>query len=200
MASKRSQPLFHTIIDNLPIRAINCATLITTKVIASENSHPLHIKIMRKLAAFDPKGFYWRVNCHVDISKKSVVRNECRKDCKNAFVWALAEAGWGPDGRSLNHEKNKGRLTGAVLLAIAKDPERVLTAKKADLRREAQDAVRKILSKYERPAPSNRTYQSGKPARNSKWQGSGQSVGNAKRGSTDAANEPSFTRFRPAGS
>ncbi|CZT25321.1 uncharacterized protein RCC_11049 [Ramularia collo-cygni] len=155
MASKASKPLFNTIIDRIPLRPVNCTTFVATKVIASDECHPLHIKTRRRLAAFDPQGFYWRVNCPIDISKKAVVRNACKGEFKKAFTRALAEAGLGGDGRPLDPAGKQQRLTGAVLLSIVKDPARVLTATKADLRRETGELVKKLLAKQEQPTHRN---------------------------------------------
>lgn len=172
MASKSSKSLLNLTMNRVPIQALNCTTFGTTRVMASDKSHPLHIKTHRKLAAFDPQGFYWRVNCNVDMSKKAIVRNSCKKNFKKAFVWALAEAGWGPDGRPLDPEKQERRLTGAVLLSIVTDPKLVLTAKREDLRREAGEAVRKILSMNEQPVTQRRPRRSEQHSR----AGSGQAI------------------------
>lgn len=203
MVSRGSQPLFHTIIDRLPLRPVNCTTFVTTKVMASEISHPLHIKTQRKIANFDPQGFYWRVNCPNDISRKAVVRNVCKGEFKKAFVWALAEAGWGKDGRPLDPGSKKGRLTGAVLMNIPKDPERVLKAKKADLRRDAGDVVRKIMAKQEQtPAWKHRPRQFDRSTRtgSGRPQISQRSSGDLQRSMAEATTGPATTKFLPTGS
>lgn len=74
-----------------------------------------------------------------------MVRNGCKSDFKKAFIWALREAGWGTDGKAL--DGGEKRLNGAVVLGVVKESERVLTAKKEELRREAGEAVRRIEAK-----------------------------------------------------
>jgi len=199
MASKASSPLIHAIIDRPPIRPINCTTFVTTKVIAGDPAHPLNIKIGRKLAAFDPQGFYWRVNCSIDISKKAIVRNTCKGNFKKAFAWALAAKGWGEDGRPLDPNSRTRRLTGAVLLIVAKDPARVLTAKQEDMRRDALDIVKKLAARQGKPAIRKDWPQSELPGRNSVSPGSARSNEHVHRGKVESKTGTSFTNYRPAG-
>lgn len=196
-ASKSSQPLINAIIDRLPIRAVNCTTFTTTKVIAGDVAHPLNIKIRRKLAAFDPQGFYWRVNCPQEISKKAVVRNTCKGDFKKAFEWALAEAGWDKDGKPLDSNGTQERLTGAVLLSISKDPTRVLTAKKEDLRRDAGDVVKKLAARQDKPTfrSSPRAWE--RPPRNTREPEKGQWKHPQKPSVLESPNASSYTRYTP---
>lgn len=154
---------------------------------------------MRKIAAFDPQGFYWRVGCPHEISRKSTVRNVTKKEFKKAFVWALAEAGWGEDGRPLNPEQNKGRLTGAVLLNIAKDPERVLKAKKEDLKRDAGAAVRKILARQDQPVWQDRSRHFDRPKRIQRVRSNARSIGDLQRSVADTTTSLSFAKYQPTG-
>lgn len=199
MASKASKPLINAIIDRLPIRAVNCTTFVTTKVIASEPSHPLCIKTRRKLAAFDPQGFYWRVNCPNDISKKAVVRNTCKGEFKKAFVWALAEAGWGKDGMPLDPDGKQKRLTGAVLLSIVKDPARVLTAEKEAMRRDAGDVVKKLAARQGHPVYRNSSRSSERLVRTPKFLDSERSIGRGPRSKMGIKPGASYKTFNPAG-
>lgn len=199
MASKASHPLLNAVIDRLPVRAVNCTTFVTTKVIAREPSHPLCIKTRRKLAAFDPQGFYWRVNCPTDISKKAIVRNTCKGEFKKAFVWALAEAGWGKDGMPLDPDGTQKRLTGAVLLSIVKDPARVLTAKKEAMRRDAGDVVKKLAARQGQPVYRNSSRPSERPARASRFSDREGSIGREPRSTMKSKPGASYKTFNPTG-
>lgn len=197
MASSRPGPLLHSILDRLPLRPLNCTTFATTKLIAGDVSHPLHIRTQRRLEIFDPQGFYWRVSCPTDISKKAVIRNTCTGEFKKAFIWALAEAGFNKYGKPLDRQSKKERLTGAVLLAIVKDPERVLTAKKADVRRDAAKIVRNIIARQDRPIWNKRPLAS-ETHRNVASMHSKRSMEDSTRSMANATASPSHGRYTPA--
>lgn len=64
---------------------INCTTLVQTRGYAEDPAHPFHIRTQRRLEQFDPRKLHWRVQCPIDVSKKSFIRSWAVKRVRSAI-------------------------------------------------------------------------------------------------------------------
>ncbi|EME48437.1 hypothetical protein DOTSEDRAFT_18970 [Dothistroma septosporum NZE10] len=116
-------------------RPINCTTFQSTRLFATDPSHPLYIRTHRRLAAFDPERLTWRVQVPVAVSKKPAIRREAERRVKRAVGAEL-------DGRE--------DFNGALLLIMNKDPMRSLRFRQEEVQKEVRAWVRRTLRERER--------------------------------------------------
>lgn len=168
--SQERPSLFSNAIYEPIAKPFNIATHISTKIFSREPSHPLHIKILRKAAAFDRESFIWVVRCPVQ-ALKSTHRHHIQKKVCRAFKRALAERGYAEDGTILpsvsegeGEGKGEGeqseeggigsrvlqtdvprptrRLSGVLMMVLIRDKERTAQATGAEI----DECVRKVLN------------------------------------------------------
>ncbi|GIZ39720.1 hypothetical protein CKM354_000309200 [Cercospora kikuchii] len=141
----------------------NCTTFPQTRAFATDPSHPLYIKIQRRVALHDPQDFRWVVRCPMDVNKKPTYRHAVQKKLRRAFRHALTQRGLDGEGRPLSDAvvaKSKRlegnnivratpmsteRLSGALCMFYVNDQKRVLTAKGCEVRAEAERILEKVL-------------------------------------------------------
>ncbi|KAM3415246.1 hypothetical protein BST61_g8777 [Cercospora zeina] len=136
----------------------NCTTIPQTRVFAADPTHPLYIKIQRRVAAHNPQDFRWVVRCPVAVNKKPAYRHAVQKKLRRAFRHALTVRGFDDEGKPLSGSKcdegtaaasptpaPMGRISGALCMTLANDPKRVLTAKGCEFRAEAERILDKVL-------------------------------------------------------
>ncbi|CAK1354916.1 hypothetical protein CB0940_01290 [Cercospora beticola] len=164
----------------------NCTTFTQTRAFATDPSHPLYIKIQRRVALHDPQDFRWVVRCPMDVNKKPTYRHAVQKKLRRAFRHALTQRGLDSEGKPLSDadlaklKRVEGtdivsaapapteRLSGALCLIFVNDQKRVLTAKGCEVRAEAERVLDKVLQIWHaakrgqqqgRSAPGKRPFQ-----------------------------------------
>ncbi|KAK3673172.1 hypothetical protein LTR78_007012 [Recurvomyces mirabilis] len=142
---------------------INCTTLFPTREFATDPSHPLHIRTKRKLAAFDPDNFHWRVQCPVDVSKRAFVRSWAAKRVGkvlrgkigaalgrrqgDGLVLRGGEGGGGLEGaRDAAAAAEREGWIGALLVILTKD-KISLTASDAEVRQSVEWLLERVREK-----------------------------------------------------
>ncbi|KAK4634765.1 hypothetical protein CLAFUW4_02002 [Fulvia fulva] len=146
---QRQPPLLTFIHEPFP-RSFNCTTFTSTRLIATDSSHPLYTRTKRRLASFDPTKLTWRVQVPMAVSKKPAIRRGAQKRAKTAARAELRELGFGEDGRRLGTE-GEGRegdgksLSGALIMLMNRDPTRSLTFKSGEVREEVREWVERTL-------------------------------------------------------
>lgn len=137
-AATQRKPLMSTVFQMHP-KAINCTTFTATTIFAQDEYHPLHIRTHRRLAAFDPSKFHWRIHVPFDVSKRSAVRNWVQRRIKAAFLKELKLRGLKKDGAF--RDGTGQAMSGALLVIMAKSPELALEFTNA----EAEEWTRFVL-------------------------------------------------------
>lgn len=137
-APAQRKPLMSTVFQLNP-KAINCTTFTATTIFAQDEHHPLHIRTHRRLAAFDPSKFHWRIHVPFDVSKRSSVRNWVQRRIKAAFLKELKLRGLKKDGAF--RDGTGQAMSGALLVIMAKSPELALEFTNA----EAEEWTRFVL-------------------------------------------------------
>lgn len=137
-APSQRKPLMNIVFQLNP-KAINCTNFTATTIFAQDKYHPLHIRTHRRLAAFDPSKFHWRILVPLDVSKRSSVRNWVQKRIKAAFHKELKLRGMKKDGAF--RDGTGQALSGALLVIMAKSPELALEFTNA----EAEEWTRFVL-------------------------------------------------------
>ncbi|EMC94527.1 hypothetical protein BAUCODRAFT_149666 [Baudoinia panamericana UAMH 10762] len=119
-ADRSKQQYLRFVYEPFP-KPINCTTHTITKDIAAEPWHPLHIRIQRKLADFDPKRLHWRVVCPSDVSKKSFIRHWAAKRVRFAVAARLDDL----SGTRVDNEQNNRDSSNESKLSTAsgRDPD-----------------------------------------------------------------------------
>lgn len=131
---------------------INCTTLGTTQEFASDDSHPFHVRTLRKLDAFDATKLHWRVRTSVDVSSKGFIRSWAVKRVKRAFAKHLNDQGWAQDGSPLLPKQQSTveagpedkKLGGALLITLNKS-DHALTASDEEVRESAGSVLSMVL-------------------------------------------------------
>ena len=136
-------------------RPLNCTTFPVTKDFALDNSHPLHIRTTRRLAAFEPSILHWNVKTPVETSKRATVRVWAVRRVKVAFREALREGGWQTDGSRVALDGDMS-LRGALCIFVPKDRE-ILEASGEDVRRQCVWLLRKVVQLQTDRAQSGRS-------------------------------------------
>jgi hypothetical protein len=132
---------------------INIASLTPTINLAdARHCHPYQIRMVRKLANFDPTKLHWSVAVPHGLSKSAFVRDTAARRVREAFRQELRRAGWDSDGRRLPQGGQDGRtqrfdLSGAVKLGLVKEPYAV-TATTEEVRQSASWAVQTLFATH----------------------------------------------------
>jgi len=182
---------------------INCTTLLPTKDFATDNAHPFHIRVNRKLEAFDPNKLHWRAQCPVDVSNKGFIRNWAAKRVRNAFLRSLKDGGLHRDGSLVGRQHDtevgspgKRRLSGALLMILQKD-DITLTASKEEVQRAAQWVLHSVL-KQQKEALARQNQQRHSERTHLKPPQNGQQIQFDRRSSSPSGNTDATWRRRPA--
>ena len=139
---------------------LNCTSFPSTRDFAADPSHPFHIRTLRRLEDFDATKLHWRVQCPVDVSKKAYVRGVVGRKWRNAFRRALVGEEGGPkgledgahEGGSVAVRSKYEGLSGALLVLLAKDSKKILTASGQQMDESVQWALHRVsqLQNYAR--------------------------------------------------
>ncbi|GAB7359889.1 hypothetical protein MBLNU230_g7417t1 [Neophaeotheca triangularis] len=130
-------------------RPINCTTFEATKSFLEDDTHPLHKKTKRRLAAFDPKELHWRVHVPVDATKRVIIRRWAKRRVAAAFTKQLQKTGFNENGSILDRRLTTTRLSGAALILLPKD-DSILTTSRSDI----EESCRALLENLRRKAPT----------------------------------------------
>lgn len=128
-------------------KPLNCTTQYSTRLIATDTAHPLHTKMQRRLASFDPSRLHWRVSVPAPVSKKAAIRNFAKKRVQREVAKALKE-------RELPKD-----LSGALLILLPNDPARALGFQREDCRQSVRWIIEKVVDQWntEKSNPQNAT-------------------------------------------
>lgn len=149
-SAKVALPLYR--FESAP-KPINITTFTSTQQAANDGRHPHHIKIQRRLQAWNPNKLYWAIRAPLALSTKRAVRVWAVRRYKAAFVAELKRRGYGSSGELLEKasdvskgSRSKG-LKGA--LAVTVDPS-TITAPYTDVQEACKWLLRKIVSSQKR--------------------------------------------------
>lgn len=150
---KKPAPNFLGFIFQPSPKPINCCTQFTTREYLANPSHPYHIKVSRRMAAFDASKLHWSVGAVLDVAKKRVVRSWVTRRVREAVREELKSRGWARDGSVLAQDelagigKGKEPLRGALKIFMATDRRQAVITATGD---EVRENVRAILNEVVR--------------------------------------------------
>ena len=150
VSKKTSAPAFFLYrFDGFPSPANNTGYELTA-LAASDERHPFHIAINRRLASWDPNRLHWNIKCPISLSKKRVVRSWATRRFRDAFLAELKQTGYDALGRADTNapsgtgDKNPRRtrnLTGALNVTLT---PAAVTAPYPDVKARCSELLRKI--------------------------------------------------------
>ncbi|KAI5369823.1 hypothetical protein Slin15195_G007010 [Septoria linicola] len=159
---EKESNLINFIFEAFP-KPFNCTTIPQTRLFAADPSHPLHIKIQRRVAAHNPDDFIWVARCPTHVSKKPAYRHDVVKKLRRVFREALRQRGYDEQGVQLGEHhmarlkqepvmtgqrtvaETTGNLSGALSMFYVGDQKRVLMAKGHDIKAECDRILDKVL-------------------------------------------------------
>jgi len=150
-----TKPLLNYTYEAHP-QPLNCTTYASTRLIALERDHPLHIRTQRRLAEFDPKILHWAVHVPVEVNKKAIVRSWVKRRVREAFGAELKGRGWDLEGRVVQGGEAKEALKGALCVRIGKESAaEVLKASGEEVQRQCGLVLGRLVGQMKRKGRVN---------------------------------------------